>query len=269
MPAPSSDPLNLIRDVAALLKEETIILASPEEAQYFRKGYLRNGKSGTGTGSGSGTKKTEPVSKMVVEKIDPVPEFVPLVVSMKIAPVPEPSPPTVWRQEPTAAVEPMIDASSFKSLFAKIAPGVPIVEEIPNDAIAKKIGGRWKTRNQTAPLSILHFTEPPEQKMLLEGIAMALDVYFGPARLIAAESIEKEKQWEAFLAVPDLKMIFACDYTLWQLRDLMRFYKETPAAGTRTLGKVPLFLLPDMSLYLKDPLLKRSLWKALCMKLSS
>jgi hypothetical protein len=43
----------------------------------------------------------------------------------------------------------------------------------------------------------------------------------------------------------------------------MHFYKETPAQGTRTLGNIPLFLLPDLSLYLKDPLLKRSLWKAL------
>jgi hypothetical protein len=65
-----------------------------------------------------------------------------------------------------------------------------------------------------------------------------------------------------------LKWVIVCDYSLWQLRGLMQFYKETPAQGTRMLGNVPIFLLPDLSLYLKDPLLKRSLWKALCQKFS-
>jgi len=60
-----------------------------------------------------------------------------------------------------------------------------------------------------------------------------------------------------------LKLIIVCDYTLWQLPNLMQFYKETPAQKTRQLGEKSLFLLPDLSLYLKDPLLKRSLWKAL------
>jgi hypothetical protein len=259
MSAPSNHPLILLRDVASLLKEETLILASPEDAQYFRNHYKK---------SGPPPKKTEPVPPRATPPVIVVP---PVEVVIKQAPIPqqEAPPPPAWRQEPLATATETLDPSSFKSLFAKIAPGMPILEQIPSDATAKKIGERWKTRNQTAPLSILYCNEPPEQKMLLEEIAKALDVYFGPARLVAAETIEKEKQWEAFLAVPALKMIFACDYTLWQLQDLMRFYKETPAAGTRTLGNIPLFLFPDMTLYLKDPLLKRSLWKAICAKLSS
>ncbi|MES2273555.1 MAG: hypothetical protein V4487_05150, partial [Chlamydiota bacterium] len=134
---------------------------------------------------------------------------------------------------------------------------------------ARKIASRWKTKNKTAPISLLSFQEPPEQKALLEQIALALDVCFGPARLIHAETVEKENQWEAFLSVPDLKIAIVCDYSLWQMKGLMHFYKENPTAGTRQLGSTPVFLLPDLSLYLKDPLLKRSLWKALCQKISS
>ena len=157
----------------------------------------------------------------------------------------------------------------FNSLFSKIAPELPIIGEIPSDANAKKISTRWKTKNQSSPISLLSFQEPAAQKTLLEEVAKALDVYFGGARLVQAEGIEKEKQWEAFLSTAGLKVVIACDYTLWQLNGLMAFYKENPTQGIRTLGGISLFLLPDLSLYLKDPLLKRSLWKALCQKLSS
>ena len=57
--------------------------------------------------------------------------------------------------------------------------------------------------------------------------------------------------------------MIACDYTVWQLHDLFRYYKENPEKQIRTLKEIPLFLLPDLTLYLKDPLLKRSLWKAI------
>ncbi len=163
---------------------------------------------------------------------------------------------------------PSFSLSAVRHLLSIVAPELAILNDIPNDDLAKKIADRWKTKNQSAPISILLFQEPPEQRALLEQIARALDVYFGPAKIVNAEKIEKDKQWEAFLSVADLKIVIVCDHTLWQLSHLMQFYKETPASGVRTLGNVPLFLLPDLSLYLKDPLLKRSLWKALCQKIT-
>ena len=132
----------------------------------------------------------------------------------------------------------------LRSIWPRIAPGTPLFEEIPSDALAKKIATRWKTKNQTADISILAFHEPPAQRALLEQIAKAIDVCFGPARIVQAETIEKEKQWEAFLSVPHLKLAIACDYTLWQLGGLMQHYREVPSQGTRHLGTVPLFLLP-------------------------
>ncbi len=161
------------------------------------------------------------------------------------------------------------ESFSIRSAFLRAFPNYPLIEEIPDDAIAVKICNRWKTKNKTAPISILILHEPPEQRALLEQVATALDVVFGGARAIQAEPIEKEKQWGAFLSVSDLKLVVVCDYTLWQLGGLMAYYKENPTQGNRTLGTTPLFLLPDLSLYLKDPLLKRSLWKALCQKLNT
>lgn len=153
-------------------------------------------------------------------------------------------------------------------ILKKVAPHVVYFKDIPDDTIAKKMATRWKTKNQAAPISVLCYNEPVEHKALLEQITQAIDVYFGPAKLIQSAFIEKEKQWEAFFSAAELKRVIVCDYTLWQLEHLRSFYKEYPAEKERTIGNKPLFLLPDLSLYLKDPLLKKSLWKALCQKLS-
>ena len=282
----SHNPLDLIQNALSLLKEETSILASADDANYFRT--LAKKKIAE--------PPKEPVAKQVAPKREAPspPEPEPIAVKREMASPPqseeiplkreappelEPEPIAVKREmasPPKSEEIPLkreaplpLTFRDYRSAFQKAAPHVPIVDEIPNDAIAKKIGDRWKTKNQTAPISILSLSEPPPQKALLEEIALALDLYFGPARIIAAEPIEKEKQWDALLSVPGLKLVIACDYTLWQLGALMRHYKELPAQGSRTLGNIPLFLLPDLSLYLKDPLLTRSLWKALCQKLSS
>ena len=152
--------------------------------------------------------------------------------------------------------------------MAKLAPEIPLLKEIPNDAIARKIGTRWKTKNQTAPITLLFLGESESHQKFLKEIVKAIDIHFGSAKMVSAESIEKENQWEVFLSSDGLKWIIICDYTLWQLHHLMQFYKEVPSQGVRLLGTVPLFLLPDLSLYLKDPLLKKSLWKAICQKIS-
>lgn len=244
---------SIIRDTLELLKDESIILASPEDALYFRTTTIRK------------TPKPEPcvLRKPLPEKIIAPPPK-PIVVSEPVPPkpvvVPE-TPPILpsWRSEQPLPIE-TINTSSLKALYQKLFPQLPVIQTIPSDAQAKKIANRWKTKNQAAPISILYFSEPGPQKELLIAITTAIDVYFGPARLIHAEAIEKEKQWETFLSSSELKLVIACDYTLWQLTDLMQHFKESP---NRTLKNIPLFLLPDLSLYLKDPSLKRSLWKAI------
>ncbi len=251
--------LSLIRDTLSHLKDEAHppLFASPEDADYFRK--LAKAKAPERAAP-------PPLPEIVLPKREP-PKPAPEIQRVQPEPAKAPPPEPVKEKSafvPAALPEtPPPDFNSLRALFAKIAPGFPLLDEIPCDEIAKKIATRWKTKNQTAPISILSYQEPPAQRALLEQIAKAIDVSFGPARLVQAESIEKDKQWEAFLSVPDLKWVIACDYSLWQLGGLMHFYKENPAQATRELGKVPLFLLPDLSLYLKAPLLKRSLWKAL------
>lgn len=274
---------SLIKDAQTLLQEESIILANESDANYFRSANKKSANSPSVL-----PQLPKPFPKSAIPNKEPPriqePDlknttFPPLAIKeipppkasppAMTAPVAEPKKPPSWTSSDLPSPTEMPNFSTLKSLFNRLAPQITIMNEIPSDAEAKKIASRWKTKNQVAPISILYLSEPGPQKELLAALSKAIDIYFGPARLISAESIEKEKQWEAFLSSGDLKWVIACDYTLWQLAELMRNYKEFPTKQRRTLGNIPLFLLPDLSLYLKDPLLKRSLWKALCQTLSS
>ncbi|MBS0625704.1 MAG: hypothetical protein JSS32_06610 [Verrucomicrobia bacterium] len=284
-----AEALTLLKAALEHLEEGAPVLASSDDCDYFRKHYAP--------------------AKIVPQKAEPLPKPAPIekieiptpVIKAEPAPIekaevqlpavktePAPvekfeTPPRAVKAEPAPKIEkapkvetapisqPAENFGELRKIWPKIAPGVPLLEEIPNDEMAKKVANRWKAKNATAEISILAYHEPPAQRALLEQIAKAIDAVYGPAKIVQSEPIEKEKQWEAFLSVPHLKLAIACDYTLWQLGGLMQHYREVPAQGTRHLGKVPVFLLPDLSLYLKDPLLKRSLWKALgtvCQKLS-
>ncbi len=246
--------------IEALKEHPDAVFATPEDANYFRnaKRKMQNAKPKEEV-SENAERRT---LKAEVKKEEASGNA---KCKMQNAKPKEEEAKAALKEEP---VRVRVDLSSVRAVLASVAPELAILEEIPSDGMARKISERWKTKNQTAPISVLSYQEPAGQRELLEGVATALDVCFGPARLVNAEAIEKEKQWEMFLGVEGLKMIVVCDYSLWQLGGLMKFYRETPAQGVRMLGNVPIFLLPDLSLYLKDPLLKRSLWKALCQKFS-
>jgi len=270
--------LKLIESSLLLLQEEELILSSAEDADFFRqvikKGFKKE-KQNTNISGISYLKKIP--NTPLKEKIETVPTIIsapeiPTLSEQKIEAKPEysikPDPPQIDRKIKENTLIKPISFTNFAELFSKIAPKHQIIKKIPDDSMAKKIANRWKTKNQTAAITLLTFSEPESHQNFLKDVTTALDVYFGGAKLVQAESIEKEKQWEVFLASDELKLIIVCDYTLWQLNGLMQFYKEIPAQAIRTLGKTPLFLLPDLSLYLKDASLKKSLWNALCQKIS-
>ena len=269
MSFPISDALTFIRSALLLLKEEPFILASPEDAAHFRLRHTNVKASPLPAPIAN----TPPLPKIEVQiKTEkPVQEVPKPKLEEPLPPPPQGSPETdrFWGEAPQKPRDGgKREGSQFSAILKKIAPELALLDAIPDDKTAKQIANRWKTKNQSAPISILSSGELPQHKALLEEIAVALNVYFGEARLIVGDPIEKEKEWKTFLSVGSLKLIVICDSTLWQLHNLRQFYKETPATGVRTLGDVPIFLLPDLSLYMKDPLLKRSLWKALCSRLS-
>ena len=270
--------LSLISNILESLEQEPIILADKDVAQFFRQKTLRKDPSNVILNPAPVQTETIVFSPKIEPKTiqTPTPPSLPLE-----KPTPEPIFKPLEKIQDSKTIEKedfrssaalsneILDIASMKAIFEKIFPNIPLLFTLPSDLDAKKIASSWKTKNKIAPISIISFGEPKEQKILLQQIATAIDVYFGSCKLVEAEAIEKDKQWQSFLDSSDLKWIIICDYSLWQLSHLMSFFKENPSQQTRMLGKTPVFLLSDLSLYMKDPSLKRSLWKALCMRLSS
>ena len=155
----------------------------------------------------------------------------------------------------------------LKVLLSKIAPQYRITPTVLDDSLGKRKANEWKYKTQAAPITIFIFRQRPEERKLLENIARATETYFAPTRLISAEEIEKQQRWDAFFSSDELKWIITCDDRICQLKSLMTLYKELPSSSEAFLNDVPLFILPDLSLYLKNPILKRSLWKAICTRL--
>lgn len=185
---------------------------------------------------------------------------------------PKPKAPKEKKQEaPPVTLDPPKKRADFvediKKEMKKIAPSLFIHNEIPSDQKAKKVSLSYQYKNQATDITIFHLQEKHQAKNLLNNIAKAIDIYFYPCRVLEVNDMESQNNWDTFLSTPKLKLIIAQDYSLWQHKNLMKHYKEYPSRSQNFLGKVPLFLLPDLSLYLKDPTLKCSLWKAICQKI--
>lgn len=242
-----SETLTLVRAALQLCKEESSTLfASADDCDFFRTLYRKTPPQS------SLASPIAPLSKKIITELTECTE--------KKREARNEAASTV---SVSSVIQHRDSFQDIREILTKIAPSLRLLDAIPSDIEAKRVANRWKTKNQSTPLSVLFFGEPESHRKLLEHLALALHVVFGNASLIAADSVEQEQQWEAFLSVPELKLIIVCDATLWQLPNLLKFYREVPSQNQRFLHQTPLFLLPDLTLYLKDPLLKRSLWKAI------
>jgi hypothetical protein len=162
-----------------------------------------------------------------------------------------------------------VSLEKTRKIIEEIAPNYPLLLNVPNDEKAKQIALGYQLKKQSAEVTILSYKESPQGLLFLKNLALAIENCFLPAKVVSAAEIEQENKWEMLLTQGDLKLIIGSDYSIWELAHLIPHYKEIPAKNEHFLGDIPLFMLPDISLYLKEPLLKKSLFAALKKKISS
>ena len=170
----------------------------------------------------------------------------------------QPTPPasSFFELQPMAAPIPQ-DLSEIRNLIQKEFPQLALLEQPPSDAIAKQQMSQWKLDNEPPAVMILTFNETDKPLELLKNIAKAIQLTIGTVKLISAEAIEREKGWVS-LQSPELRLVITSDYGIYSLTELMKHYKEDARRNRRFLDAVPLLLLPDLSVYMKEPLLKPS-----------
>lgn len=162
-------------------------------------------------------------------------------------------PPSLPPQEPT---------ETLRKLLVSIDPELFLHDTPPSDALAKRIKEAWKEKRDTPTIPILF--QGRSHRPFVMNIAKAIDLTFATCRII---EVEPGKKWDLFLESPNLKFILAPDHLIFGTKELLPFYKEHPQEKKRYLGNIPLLLLPDLSLYYKDPYLKRSLWNVITQNL--
>lgn len=191
-------------------------------------------------------------------------------------PVSKPPSPPVKKQEPKQELSKELDLrpptlpdkqpmNKMGSILKMIAPDFFIHDAPLADDKAKKIKGAWADKSQIPDIPILF--QGNLYRTFTENLAKAISTCFSPSRVIEITPYEQEKKWDLILESPQLKLILLPDYLLFSSKELLPFYKENPGQKTRFLGDIPLLLLPDLSLYFKDPYLKRSLWNVICQSL--
>lgn len=208
------------------------------------------------------TAPTKPKPKIESRPLPPKP-----VIETPLPPVPDQE-----KEEPGKTfIELEIPKSSppqpneeTRKILKEIAPDLYYHESIPSDYKAKRIKEAWKEKRSTPAIPILF--QGMQFRSFVQRIAKAIDTVYGSCRLV---EITPQKKWDLFLESENLKLIIAPDTLIFGNKELLPFYQETPQQKKRTLGTIPLLLLPDLSLYYKDPYLKRSLWNVICNTINS
>lgn len=165
--------------------------------------------------------------------------------------------------EPPAA--PLLESNEgVRKILKEIAPDLYQHESIPSDFKAKRIKEAWREKRETPAIPILY--QGTEYRSFITRIAKAIDIAFGSCNVV---DVVPEKKWDLFLESENLKLIIAPDTLIFGTKELLSFYQENPQQKKRKLGNIPLLLLPDLSLYFKDPYLKRALWNVICNTINS
>ncbi|MBI3236523.1 MAG: hypothetical protein HYZ48_02275 [Chlamydiales bacterium] len=163
--------------------------------------------------------------------------------------------------EPLKEAPPLL-LDQIRKKALEIDPTLSLHTKPPDDAKARKIKEEWREKREIPLLPIL--THTTRYLPFLKNLAKAISFTFLPCRVLEVISFEKEKKWDLFFSSSHVNLVILSDQTLWESKELLLNYKENPQKKERFLASFPLLLLPDLSLYEKDPYLKRSLWNLLC-----
>ncbi|HEX4838998.1 MAG TPA: hypothetical protein VFU89_00980 [Rhabdochlamydiaceae bacterium] len=158
--------------------------------------------------------------------------------------------------------------AEMKQLVTKLLPEVALSSGIPDDAAAKKMAHLYKEQHLNGKVIILSFGETGAGLSFLQNVTKAIDSLLAPTKLVEMRKIERENSWELTLTSPTLQLILAPPFQAWKTLTLARFYRENPASKSHFLKETPVLMMQSVEAYLKNPDLKRDLWKMVSSLLS-
>ncbi|MDN3505337.1 MAG: hypothetical protein P0S95_07165 [Rhabdochlamydiaceae bacterium] len=148
--------------------------------------------------------------------------------------------------------------------FRKANPRVFIHTKVPDDRRAKTVKNGWKIKTRLIDVPLFTSKEMAPYLPFMQNLAKAIDIRLAPSRVIEVDMLEQRNVWETLLDPDHIKLILCPNLVLWSCPHLVTHFKQKE----NKLGKIDFLMLQEPSAYIKEPLLKKSLWTQLLQKLS-
>lgn len=157
----------------------------------------------------------EPVRKQpIIKKTEPPALELPKEVEQRITPKPVNE----------------VDFSDLIKIVKTHFPAQKILDSQPDDARAKETAQKWKHPAIPPEVWILDSSRAPEERLFLENIAQAIDLYFYPAAVLPISKMDEEPAPRLILGTKDLlNGIKAPSIAM----ESISFYLETPKEKSR------------------------------------
>lgn len=165
--------------------------------------------------------------------------------------------------EAPAAYE-AVDFKDIRKILSECRPGFKIVDNIPESTHVNRIGTDLKEIPSALRAIIISFDQTDSRHLaFLENLGLAIRTCEVNCKIVNAKAIEVNHGWEPLLKANGLRFIIASSDKIEAFPELKKYYSKTTQSPGHVLGSTPLILLPEISLYFKNPSLKRELWKAI------
>ncbi len=168
------------------------------------------------------------------------------------------------KEESTHKIVSSHQQEEFFFLMRSVAPTLPLHASPSSDVKAHEKKKAWKWFLELPEIALLFPHYGKEEDLFLTQVSQAIHHHFSSSRMIDLKKIEKSSQAEMLFQAKKVKWIITTKNVLHSSPFLLKRLRQIQQTGESFLHDVPLILIEDPSLYLKNPELKRDLWKTLC-----
>lgn len=222
----------------------------------------------------SGHKILEPIKTQIIEEKEPeAPEKLPFQPIRKPISQPLFKKPIIVQKPPKAppSNKSEIENSSvvfdsfqdIKSLLKTHFKNLKIHDDLPDDKEAKILAKLYENKTYIAECILIHESSNKKELTFLQNLTNAIHKKFASCDILSLESLEKSGELDIILKDKNIRLFIATKDLIWHHPKLLNNYSETSTGPFKKLATKDLFTLMNLEYYLKDPLLKRSLWNYL------
>jgi hypothetical protein len=148
----------------------------------------------------------------------------------------------------------------MKRIYQKIAPHIQLHELALDDQSAKRIRQAADKRSSLPSIPIFFDHSIGEHLDFLTSLAKAINTSFGTSSVVNIHEFEEKNLWKPLLAHSDINLILIPQSLLKKTSNLQSYVKEYPGRVLRSLEKIPLLPLTEIS---DSPIRKKEIWALL------